>query len=322
MKHIKMVIYGEPGVGKSVFASKAPKPFFITTDGNYEWLEEFGAKEEDHLQVNSWSEAKKAFAQKYDEYETIVVDLVEDLFKWCEYEYCKRNNLDHISDVGFAKGYDTTRNEFFIEICKLLNMDKNIILIMHGLTFTTKDRRGVEHTKYGPTNRLPDKVLDMIEGRVRYFLRAYLKAEEIDGKLVKRRFLSIVPKENEYGILRGINENSIPADIPLEFSTFAEVIGLEIKQEPKKRIKKEKVEQPKVELELDTPETVEEEAQPVVEVEVKKPEVKVVPTPTFTVNQETNKFEKVEQPQQELTNEDKMAKIKAKLAALKAKKGE
>ena len=57
MKRIKMVLYGEPGVGKSVFASKAPKPFFITTDGNYEWLEDFGAKEEDHVQVSSWAEA-------------------------------------------------------------------------------------------------------------------------------------------------------------------------------------------------------------------------------------------------------------------------
>ena len=61
MKHIKMLLYGEPGVGKSVFASKAPRPFFITTDGNYEWLEDFGAKPEDHIQVSSWDEAKKAF---------------------------------------------------------------------------------------------------------------------------------------------------------------------------------------------------------------------------------------------------------------------
>ena len=37
-KRVKMVLYGEPGVGKSVFAAKAPKPFFICTDGNYAWL--------------------------------------------------------------------------------------------------------------------------------------------------------------------------------------------------------------------------------------------------------------------------------------------
>ena len=114
MKRIKMLLYGEPGVGKSVFASKAPKPFFITTDGNYEWLEDFGADPRAHAQVSSWSEAKAAFAQSYDDYETIVVDLLEDMFKWCEYEYCTRTKIEHISDVGYGKGYDITRNEFFL----------------------------------------------------------------------------------------------------------------------------------------------------------------------------------------------------------------
>lgn len=226
MKHIKMVIYGEPGVGKSVFASKAPKPFFITTDGNYEFLEDFGAKEEDHIQVNTWAEAKKAFVRDFSKYETIVVDLTEDLFKWCEYEYCKLNGYEHVSDPGFAKGYDITRTDFFINICKVLNQPKHVILIMHGITTSTKDRRGIDHTKYCPTNRLPDKVLDMIEGRVRYFLRAYLKAEDVNGKLIKKRYLSLVPKENEYGILRGIDEDKVPSDIPLDFATFAKVIGL------------------------------------------------------------------------------------------------
>lgn len=227
MKHVKMVLYGEPGVGKSVFASKAPNPFFITTDGNYEFLEDFGAKAEDHIQINSWAEAKKAFTRDYSNYDTIVVDLTEDLFKWCEYEYCKLNGYEHVSDIGFGKGYDITRNDFFINLCKLLNQEKNIILIMHGLSYTIKDRKGIEITKHGPTNRIPDKVLDMIEGRVRYFLRAYLKAEEVDNKLVKKRYLSLIPKENEYGILRGIDENTIPGDIPLERDVFADLINLE-----------------------------------------------------------------------------------------------
>ena len=228
MKHIKMVLYGEPGVGKSVFASKAPNPFFITTDGNYEFLEDFGAKPEDHIQVNSWAEAKKAFAKDYSNYDTIVIDLTEDLFKWCEYEYCRTNGYDHVSDPGFAKGYDITRNDFFINICKILNQEKNVILIMHGITYSVKDRRGIDHTKYGPTARIPDKVMDMIEGRVRYFLRAYMKAEEdVNGKLIKKRYLSLVPKENEYGILRGIDENTVPSDIPLDFDIFAKTIGFE-----------------------------------------------------------------------------------------------
>lgn len=229
MKRIKMLLYGEPGVGKSVFALKAPKPFFVCTDGNYEWLDEFGADPNAHKNVSSWAEMKDVLESDFNGYETVVVDLLEDGFKWCEQEYCIRNKIEHVSDVGYGKAYDATRNEFFITISKLLSMDKHVILICHGITFTTKDRRGVEHTRYAPSSRIPDKVLDMIEGRVRYCLRCYTAAEEEpDGKITKKRFLSLVPKENEFGIIRGVDENTIPHDIPLDFNEFAKAIKLNL----------------------------------------------------------------------------------------------
>ena len=347
MKRIKMLLYGEPGVGKSVFASKAPKPFFITTDGNYEWLEDFGADPRAHAQVSSWSEAKAAFAQPYDGYETIVVDLLEDMFKWCEYEYCTRTKIEHISDVGYGKGYDITRNEFFLEISKLLGKDKNIILITHGITFVTKDRRGVEHTKYAPSSRIPDKVLDMIEGRLRYCLRCYLKAEEqSDGTILKKRYLSVVPKENEFGIARGLDEDKVPHDIELEFSEFAKVIGLEqdIAEEKKVKTFKEKLNES---LGIPNPKKKEEkkEVEPAPEVTVEEYEQKPVATivttsaksedtiektdePPFEpdknpkVEQQKVEQQKVEQPveQKPVSNVDKLAAIKAKLAALKNQK--
>lgn len=304
-KRIKMVLYGEPGVGKSVFACKAPKPFFICSDGNYAWLEDFGADPDAYVEVSSWDEAKKAFAKDYSEYETIVVDLTEDLFKWCEREYCVRNKIEHLSDLGYGKGYDATRNEFFIEMCKLISLDKNIIFLMHGLSITVKDRRGVEHTKYIPSNRLPDKVIDMIEGRVRYFLRCYVKdVETEDGKVEKKRFLSLVPKPNEFGIIRGVNENEIPQDIPLDFNEFAKVIGLDTKVEKttvKKKVEK-KVEEPKEPEVKEEPKVTEE------------PEVKEEPK---TVEEPI----KTEEPAKAtLSNEDKLAAIRAKLAKLNANK--
>lgn len=229
MKRIKMLLYGEPGVGKSVFALKAPKPFFVCTDGNYEWLEEFGADPNAHRNVSSWAEMKEVLESNFDGYETVVVDLLEDGFKWCEMEYCVRNKIEHVSDVSYGKAYDTTRNEFFITISKLLSIDKHVILICHGITFTKTDRRGVEHTCYAPSSRLPDKLLDMIEGRVRYCLRCYTAAyEEKDGKITKQRYLSLVPKENEYGIIRGVDENLVPHDIPLDFNEFAKAIKFNV----------------------------------------------------------------------------------------------
>lgn len=304
MKRIKMLLYGEPGVGKSVFATKAPKPFFICTDGNYEWLDEFGADPNAHTNVSSWSEMKDAFKQDFDNYETIVVDLLEDAFKWCEQEYCVRNKIEHVSDVGYGKAYDATRNEFFIEISKLLSTDKHVILICHGITFTTKDRRGVEHTKYAPSSRIPDKVLDMIEGRVRYCLRCYTAAEEEpNGKITKRRFLSLVPKENEFGIIRGVDENTIPHDIPLDFDKFASAIGLSSEiATTKTKAKKTKIVEDAniVEEKLETKVEVKEKTEPKPE-----PETKVI-------EQETSS--------DETSEEEKPLDMKAKLAAIRAKK--
>ncbi len=304
MKRIKMLLYGEPGVGKSVFATKAPKPFFICTDGNYEWLDEFGADPNAHTNVSSWSEMKDAFKQNFDDYETIVVDLLEDAFKWCEQEYCVRNKIEHVSDVGYGKAYDATRNEFFIEISKLLSRDKHVILICHSVTFTTKDRRGVEHTKYAPSSRIPDKVLSMIEGRVRYCLRCYTAAEEEpNGKIIKRRFLSLVPKENEFGIIRGVDENDIPHDIPLDFDEFASAIGLSAEiAATKAKAKKTKV--------VENVNEVEEKTETKVKVKEKteskpKPETKVIEPETASV---------------ETAKDEKLLEIKAKLAAIRAKK--
>lgn len=313
MKRIKMLLYGEPGVGKSVFASKAPKPFFITTDGNYEWLEDFGADPKAHKQVFDWSEAKEAMAQPYDEYDTIVVDLLEDMFKWCESEFCIKSKIDHVSDIGYGKGYDITRSEFFLEISKLLARDKHVILITHGITFVTKDRRGVEHTKYAPSNRIPDKVMDMIEGRLRYCLRCYLKVEEqSDGTLVKRRYLSLIPKENEFGIIRGVDENKMPQDIPLDFDEFAKSIGLEKDVEAEKAAIRPSVATPKVEASI-APAKIEEKVED--SVEQKKSDMPTWEDVANTVIKAEPVHEAQKQPQ---SNADKIAAIKAKLKRVNA----
>lgn len=333
-KKIKMVLYAEPGVGKSTFASKSDNPFFITTDGNYSWLD---LPDEDHVQISSWEEAKKVFVElnteKYAKYNTIVVDLIEDLFKWVEYEYCKRNKVNHVSDIGYAKGYDETRNEFYIEICKLIALDKHIIFLTHGLTKIEKDRRGVELTKYIPSTRIPDKVWDLVEGRVRYFLRAFIKGEEQpDGRMIKHRYLSIVPKENEYGIARGLDESSCPEDIDLDWNTFCSTIGIDAKQPVKRtrKTKEEKIEEASVETKVEV-KTEPTKAEPVVDLVVsgdklveqetveEKPSVvaEVVEQPKVEVKEEP-KVEVVtptETVKKDMTREERVAALKAKLAA-------
>lgn len=336
MKRIKMVLYGEPGVGKSVFACHAPSPYFICTDGNYEWLDEFGAKEDAHINVSSWSEIKNCIehVERLKDYETIVLDLAEDGFKWCESEFCMRNKIEHVSDLGYGKGYDTTRNEYFITISKLLSLDKNIILIMHGLSVVEKDRRGVEHTKYVPTSRIPDKVLDMIEGRVRYFLRAYVKDEEqSDGTVKKKRYLSLVPKPNEFGIIRGVDENKVPQDIPLDWNEFTKAIGYssdvkeitEAQEKPVVKHQRKKTDVVSEQTETVSVETLKEESA-ILDSVKEKPAIleptgeekeREIQSSDSVFKEPSKPNEDVPKENKVISNEEKLAAIKAKLAALK-----
>ena len=339
MKYLKMCLYGDPGIGKSVFALKLGQelekygckaPLFITTDGNYDWLEDFGADPKACIRVESWDDAKKAFDNSFDNYDTIVVDLVEDLFKWCEYEFCKKNRITHISDMGYGKGYDITRNEFFIEISKLLNRPKHIILLSHEVAITYKDSRGIEHSMHKPSSRIPDKVFDMIEGRLRYLLRCYYKTEVVDDKTVNQvRMLSLVPKTDEYGIIRGVNTDKIVQDIPLDAKAFLNAIDFTrdagdtpdvdekkpdvvIKTEVKEKSSEERIAEIKAKIEKAKEEKVAKvKTEPVVEPKVETPKEEI----------EAEVVEpKVETPKEE-TEAEKLARMKARLAEMKLKKG-
>ena len=231
-KYVKMAIYAEPGVGKSTFASKAPNVFFITTDGNFGWL---GLPDEQHVQIYNGPQFEKVVdlmgTPEFDSIDTVVVDLLEDAYLMCEQSFCKKHKIETLADMDWGKGYDVVRKGFITTISKLIGLPKHILFLMHGEDdVSTKDVRGNVITKHVPSAKLPKKVLSSVEGKVQYFLRAYVKAETSSDpnnpKVYKRRYLSLIPKPNDYGISRGADENNFPEDIELDWDTFAEVIGL------------------------------------------------------------------------------------------------
>lgn len=348
-KTIKAVFYGEPGVGKSVFAFAGGinKPFFITTDDNYAYLEDWGAKEEDHVKVDSWKQAKEEFKKSFDGYDTIVVDLIEDLYLWAEDEFIKQNKITDLSDLGYGKGYKQVRKDFFLTIKSLINKPKNIILLSHGITIKNKDKRGVEYLKFAPSDKISEKLWTDIVGSVRYCLRCYATPEEDElGNLVIKRYLSLSPDgTTEYGVIRGVPDTKFPAKIPLDWQTFIETVAFSA---PKMNIRTS-ISGSTTTIE---PEVVKENPiintnGPIVEAELKESSVaennneEVTPTepivekPTLRrgrpAKQDTSAEEQEAEPaptkkdtpiksKAEMTKEEKIAEIKRKLAAAKAAK--
>lgn len=225
---VKMLLYAQPGTGKSVFAGKFPKPFFICTDGNYEWLLDFGVDPKAHVDISSYAEFEKiVLMSNFAGYDTIVIDLLEDIYKWNEAEYCKKMKVDHLSDAGgYGKGWEITRGRLWNVMTKLISLPKNILILSHESSYVTKDRLGNETTNYTASNLMSDKFVNQLEGRLRYFLRAYFKDEVLpDGKVITHRILSLIPKSNEYGIIRGVDVNLMPSDIELNAHLFLETVG-------------------------------------------------------------------------------------------------
>lgn len=277
-RKIKMMLYGVPSVGKSVFALQFPKPFFITTDGNYEWLDEFGAKEEDHKQVNSWKEFESFIKNNaFSKYETIVIDLIEDLFKWCEAEFCVKNKLEYVGDMAYGKGYRITRDDFFVEISKLLALPKNIIFLSHESMQVVKDKRGVETTLYYPSKTIPEPLRDAIEGRLRYVLRARFEDEISGEKVIQKRMLSLAGDSSEFSIIRGVDMSKIPDRIELNYNEFVKALNLE-----------DTIEQQKADVKLKEAETIVEalnENKEAVKVSIQEPFIKQTLKDEVVVNE-------------------------------------
>jgi len=78
---IKILVYGEPGVGKTVYASTAPKPLFIDTEKGMASI----PKKLDFVSINNFEEFNELLRdivenpEPYKKYETLVVDSVSEL---------------------------------------------------------------------------------------------------------------------------------------------------------------------------------------------------------------------------------------------------
>lgn len=334
-KKVKMVLYADPGVGKSTFAAKAPNPFYLCTDGNFTWLD---LPEENHIQLSTWKQAKEVINDivlkkpQYNNFQTIVVDLIEDLYIWCEDEFCKREGIIHIGDYkSMGAGYSVVRKEFFAQISKLLSIDKHVILLTHQADKVGKTKAGADTYTYVPSDKMSlTKQWNDIEGQVRYFLRAYTQDEEENGRVRKKRYLSLIPGQGEYGICRGADEDNWPRECELDWNVFASIIGLDsepastpVQPEPEQKVRKSRTPKPKVEepaptiVEVVTEETHEAEAvveeQPVVEV---KPTPAPAPTPAPTSAPTPVKEEKPVDTSK-MTPEEKRALVLARLAKMK-----
>lgn len=111
--------YGIPKVGKSTFVAnfgtEADKVLFFQCEPGLKFLEVYVWRNSKGELPSSWSDFLECARELYvsdHAFSMLAIDTVDILWGWCEEYICKLNDIEHLSDLPFGKGYQMVGKEF------------------------------------------------------------------------------------------------------------------------------------------------------------------------------------------------------------------
>lgn len=170
----KIWIYGAPFSGKTTFAVKSPKHLVLNTDGNAQYTTDSYKLITDEVTVTgritkrklAWEVLKEQIEslEAKSDYETIIVDLVDDTYEMCRLYMYDKLGITHESDDSF-RAWDKVRTEYLSTMRRLINLPYDIILISHEDTSKDITKKSGENITAIKPN-IADKVANKLAGMV------------------------------------------------------------------------------------------------------------------------------------------------------------
>lgn len=144
-KTISILIYGEPGIGKTTLGVSAPNAVLFDYDGGVQRIN--GAHRVPTLQVSSWEQTQEAIDEinkELPQTQTIVIDTVGKMLDYMSAAIIKNDPKMAQRDGSLSlKGYGVRKNMFVNFIKQLAISGRNVVFIAHE----REERRGEETYK-------------------------------------------------------------------------------------------------------------------------------------------------------------------------------
>jgi hypothetical protein len=123
-----ILLYAPPKWGKTTLANCFPKPVFAETERGTKSLSVYREP------IKNWKRFMMFIRalEKSGDFSTVVVDTVDYLYKWCEDYVCEELAIDHLSEEGFARGWDRLRSEFTVACNRITATQRGVIFISHA----------------------------------------------------------------------------------------------------------------------------------------------------------------------------------------------
>lgn len=226
----RVLLYGTEGVGKTTFASKAPRPLFLDTEDG---LGQIAAR---RLPITSWSTLPAALdailRHKESICDTLVIDSLDAAERMLHRHICEQRNvatIDHV-DGGYGKGYTLAAAEWHRMLQQLDALRQRgilILLIAHSTIVRFEDPEHPAYDRYQP--RLHKTVTAMtcewcdVVAFAHQPITVIADNSRARAKTQQQRALRVCGgaaciAKNRYGLT---------ADLPLEWSAFQKAIRYE-----------------------------------------------------------------------------------------------
>lgn len=184
-----IMIYGDPKVGKTTFASKFEKALLLAFEPGYNGL--------DNLMVQpilKWGDFKTVIRQLgqsevKEKFSTIIIDTADIAWSYCE-KYVLAQNPNSmgeiptsLGDISWGKGFTLCKKEYDEALRKIATMGYGLVIISHSKAKTIKDNNGEEYERIVPT--LPDMAKLIVNRLVDVI--AYLRADDEGNRYLYTR---------------------------------------------------------------------------------------------------------------------------------------
>ena len=207
-----VMLYGMPKAGKSSTCAQIPDAVFLATEPGLNHLNVF------QVPVTDWEtflNAAGEIAKGGHSFKTVIVDTIDNAYKFCHDYVCAKHGIKHPSDMPYGKGHALVNNEFQRVMTKLAALPYGLFLISHAIEREIESRTGKYH-KTMPT--LPEGARKILLGMTDIILFADMETvTDKEDAVSYRRVLRTKPaKHYEAGDRTG----KLPDPLPLDFKAF------------------------------------------------------------------------------------------------------
>ncbi len=118
----------------------------------------------------AWEVLKETIEElekKQNDFQTIIIDLLEDTREMCRLYKYNELNIEHESDAGYGKGWDIIKTEYLSVIRRFFNLDyDNLIVVSHedkSKDITKKNGQNITRIAPNIQEAIANKIAGMVD---------------------------------------------------------------------------------------------------------------------------------------------------------------